>query len=142
MSIAAEKKMMDLMEYLVLSEVTEKKFPEGMSLTQEQAEILHAAMGLVTEAGEIMDAVKKHLIYGKPFDWTNLNEELGDQYWYLAIAHRHLLRKQGVLPSDTMVTNIDKLKERYPEGYKDADALVRNLEAERQILEDGLNGNS
>ena len=47
--------------------------------------ILHAAMGVSTEAGEVLDAVKKHVFYGKKLDETNLFEEVGDIFWYLAI---------------------------------------------------------
>ena len=47
--------------------------------------IEHAAMGMVTEAAELMDAVKKSKIYGRPIDRVNLVEEAGDIMWYLAI---------------------------------------------------------
>ena len=34
--------------------------------------VLHSALGLSTEAGEILDAVKKHVYYGKELDKVNL----------------------------------------------------------------------
>jgi len=46
----------------------------------------HAAMGLVTEAGELVDALKKHKRYGREFDLLNFCEELGDVAWYTALA--------------------------------------------------------
>jgi NTP pyrophosphatase (non-canonical NTP hydrolase) len=46
----------------------------------------HAAMGLVTESGELVDALKKHKRYGREFDMLNFCEELGDVAWYTALA--------------------------------------------------------
>lgn len=48
---------------------------------QEQQE--HAAMGIVGEIGELVDAIKKHTIYGKPLDVTNVAEEVQDCFWYV-----------------------------------------------------------
>jgi len=91
----------------------------------------HAAMGLVTEAGEFTDALKKHIWYGKPQDETNLKEEIGDLLWYLAIAC-------DALSTDfetEMERNINKLRARYPEKFCDVKAIDRDLDAERAILE-------
>lgn len=46
-------------------------------------DIVHACMGIVTEVGEIVDCFKRHVIYGKPLDLVNLEEEIGDAFWYL-----------------------------------------------------------
>jgi len=46
----------------------------------------HAAMGLVTDVGELVDALKKHKRYGREFDLLNFCEELGDVAWYAALA--------------------------------------------------------
>lgn len=51
-------------------------------LTQEQ-NLRHAAILLVSEAGEIADAIKAFAIYGKPLDKVNLVEEVGDLLWGL-----------------------------------------------------------
>lgn len=48
----------------------------------------HAALGLLSEAGEICDALKAHQIYGKPLDITNIKEEVGDALWFSALAAR------------------------------------------------------
>jgi hypothetical protein len=44
----------------------------------------HHLMGLMTELGELADALKRHYIYGKPLDQVNFTEEVGDVLWYLA----------------------------------------------------------
>jgi hypothetical protein len=47
--------------------------------------IMHANIGILTEVGEILDSVKKSIFYGKEYDFVNLQEEVGDIMWYLAI---------------------------------------------------------
>lgn len=51
-------------------------------LTQEQ-NLKHAAILMISEAGEIADAIKAFAIYGKPLDNVNLVEEVGDLLWGL-----------------------------------------------------------
>ena len=96
-------------------------------------DLLHASMGLVTEAGEFQDMLKKHVFYGKPLDEVNLKEEIGDVLWYCAIA----LEALGTDFESVMQTNIDKLKARYPEKFTEEKAENRNLNKEREILENG-----
>src|SRR5688572_3169372 len=71
--------------------------------------LLHGAIGLATEAGEIQDALKKHVFYGKPLDLVNIAEEMGDLFWYLAILSDTI----GEPFQKIMETNIAKLKARY-----------------------------
>lgn len=93
--------------------------------------LLHAGLGLSTESGEFLDALKKHIFYGKPLDHTNLLEEVGDLLWYCAIALDTL---GGDFPS-VMEQNIAKLRARFPTKFSEDAALTRNLAAERSILE-------
>lgn len=95
--------------------------------------LLHAALGLATEAGEILDTVKKHLFYGKPLDFTNLEEEGGDVMWYLGILADVLEHKDF---ATMMGRNNAKLTLRFGEKEFSAEkALNRNLDGEREILE-------
>lgn len=50
------------------------------------ARLLHAALGCAGECGEIINAVKKTWIYGKPLDVENVIEECGDILFYLQAA--------------------------------------------------------
>jgi len=93
--------------------------------------LLHAGIGLSTEAGEFLDALKKHIFYGKKLDRINLKEEMGDLFWYLAIACDEL----GVEFESLMETNIAKLKARYGERFSEHKAENRDLDTERTILE-------
>jgi NTP pyrophosphatase (non-canonical NTP hydrolase) len=100
-------------------------------MREEVIRILHASMGLSTEAGELLDAMKKHIFYGKKLDMVNLQEELGDIFWYAA----QLADAAGFTFEDTMEKNIAKLKARYPDRFTEKDAVNRNLDVERKILE-------
>jgi NTP pyrophosphatase (non-canonical NTP hydrolase) len=94
--------------------------------------LLHAALGMVTEAGEFADVVKKYLFYGKEIDTINLMEELGDQLWYISIAMDVL----GVSFEEIMQQNHNKLFNRYSKGFSEKEANNRDLDKERKILED------
>lgn len=93
--------------------------------------LLHAGIGISTEAGEFLDALKKHIFYGKELDRVNLAEELGDLFWYMAIVGDEL----GIKFEDVMDRNITKLKARYGEKFSEEKAENRDLDSERKILE-------
>lgn len=94
-------------------------------------DIIHAGLGLATEAGEFLDVLKKKHAYSKPIDTVNLREEVGDLLWYCALACRGL----DTTLEAVAATNIAKLRARYPEKFTEEAALNRNLTTERQILE-------
>ena len=83
--------------------------------------LVHAAMGIAGEAGEVVDAVKKHWVYGKPLDTENVLEECGDILFYVSAC----LNLCGYSLNDAMTHNMDKLNKRYPLGYTDAAAITR-----------------
>jgi len=93
--------------------------------------LLHGAIGANTEAGELLDAVKRFLFYGKEIDRVNVIEEVGDLCWYMAVT----LEAVGSDFDEAMQRNIDKLRTRFPEGFEADKALNRDLDAERETLE-------
>lgn len=98
------------------------------SLTPAKVDLWHAATGIVTEAGEFMNAVKTHVIYGKPLDSANVREEFGDMEFYLEQARTNLLVMMSRI--DTLWGNFDKLKERYKGlKYSDTAAIAREDKA-------------
>lgn len=94
-------------------------------------DLLHATMGMSTEANELVDQMKKVIFYGKPMDTANIVEELGDVLFYVAIVCREL----NVSMERIGEINIAKLKKRYPDAFSEENALNRDLDAERKILE-------
>ena len=74
------------------------------------ARAIHACLGLASETGEIADALKKHIVYGKELDLINLLEESGDLMWYQAL----LLTAIKKTMEEVMEKNMAKLKLRFP----------------------------
>jgi|SRR6185295_247598 len=96
--------------------------------------LLHASMGLVTEAAELMDALKKYIFYGKELDLVNIKEEIGDSQWYTAIA----LDELGNSYEEIWAAVIKKLQARYKGKFNEEGAINRDLVNERSILEQDL----
>lgn len=75
--------------------------------------LINGVMGLCGESGEAIDIVKKWLAQGHDLDKDALARELGDIAWYLAETAYAL-----ALPLDAVFqSNLDKLAQRYPEGF-------------------------
>jgi NTP pyrophosphatase (non-canonical NTP hydrolase) len=95
-------------------------------------DILHAALGVYTEATEMLEAILEAM-KGNGFDKVNAAEELGDAEWYMAMMYRAL----GETPENVKSVNIEKLRHRYPDKFTSFNAIDRDLDTERNILEDG-----
>lgn len=95
-----------------------------------QVQVIHAILGIFTEGTELLEALDRFLA-GNELDATNVKEEIGDQFWYTAI----LCRLFGFSFEDAQVQNIAKLFARFPDKFSESAAQVRDLGAERQILE-------
>lgn len=91
------------------------------NLTATNAHLIHMAIGISGEAGELLDAVKKAVIYNKPLDIDNVIEELGDLEFYMA-GVRYAIDMQR---SEVVYRNIAKLEKRYASGYSDKAAQER-----------------
>ena len=120
MALTIFKEFMDNKTYVELSDRTCKHI-ETMTLDAKKYDLMHATLGIAGESGEIVDAVKKSIIYGKELDIVNMREEIGDILWYIALACRTLEFNLD----DIMQENIDKLAKRYPEKYTDTHASLR-----------------
>ena len=94
-------------------------------------DMIHSALGIFTEAAEFLDAILRSTFAGESFDPTNAIEELGDIEWYMAVMRQKL----HVSQERVQRINIAKLRARYPDKFESEDALDRNLEHERSVLE-------
>ena len=83
--------------------------------------LINGVMGLCGEAGEAIDVVKKHLHQGHELDREKLIKELGDIAWYLAETAYAL----DVSLEKVFRANIEKLKNRYPEGFDTEKSINR-----------------
>lgn len=84
------------------------------SVSDNSSLILNGALGLAGESGEVVDHIKKVLFQGHELDKEHLVEELGDICWYLAISSKGL----GYDLETIFKMNVDKLIERYPDGFE------------------------
>ena len=83
--------------------------------------LINSVMGLCGESGEAIDIVKKWMAHGHELDKAHLAKELGDIAWYLAEAATAL----DMDLEDILQMNIEKLKNRYPEGFSSEKSLLR-----------------
>ena len=84
--------------------------------------LINGVMGLCGESGEAIDIVKKHLAQGHPLDREKLIKELGDIAWYLAETATAL----DVSLEEVLERNIQKLRQRYPQGFETAKSIHRS----------------
>jgi NTP pyrophosphatase (non-canonical NTP hydrolase) len=89
-------------------------------LTPQKADYLHMAVGVAGEAGELLDAIKKHAIYGKDLDRENVIEELGDIEFYVG----RIRQLVGVSRDEVLRFNVAKLATRYA-GLKYSDKAAQ-----------------
>ena len=75
--------------------------------------VLNACLGLSGEVGELNDMVKKVIFHEKELDEIHLMKELGDVMWYVAM----FCSSMGWNLDEILQMNIEKLKNRYPEGF-------------------------
>lgn len=99
----------------------------------DKINLLHAIVGLASEQGEIINAIRGNFIVGArtPLDNVNFHEEIGDMEWYTAFA---LAATEGKM-EDIWARNIQKLEFRHQKRGVVDDGANRDLTAERHILE-------
>lgn len=79
------------------------------------------ALGLVSEAGEVGDIIKKEIFHGHPQDRDAVKNELGDVFHYAA----GLATMYGLTLQEILEGNVDKLRRRFPSGFSTADSIKR-----------------
>lgn len=84
--------------------------------------IRHGLFGLCAETGEVLGLFQKHY-QGHDLKSDKLKKELGDVCWMVA----ELCTAHGWSMEDIMNLNIEKLEERYPDGF-DPDKSVHRKE--------------
>ena len=94
-------------------------------------DLIHAALLITSEAGEIADVIKKHYAYGRPLDTIHLIEEVGDCVWGINL----LLKTIGVEWSEVLDVNIAKLEARYPDlRFNDQHSVNRDKVREEAAI--------
>jgi NTP pyrophosphatase (non-canonical NTP hydrolase) len=112
-------------------EIVQENFNLNNNISEEQIRLLHAVLGIVTEAQEMIDQIM-NLWKNKSIDKINLFEENGDIFWYQAV----MADVCGKSFDELMEKNIKKLRARYGEKFTTDKAINRDLDLERKILEE------
>ena len=86
-----------------------------------QRRLVIAALGLAGEAGEFANMVKKLTAHGHEIAPETLADELGDVMWYVAEAATAI----GIHLGEIAQGNVDKLRNRYPEGFSEERSINR-----------------
>ena len=79
------------------------------------------SMGLCGESGEVTDELKKVIYHGHDLDVDKIAKELGDVLHYVAGIATFL----ELDLSDIAQDNLDKLSERYPDGFSEENSRNR-----------------
>lgn len=86
-------------------------------------ELKNYAMGLVGEAAECSEHIKKNAYHGHVLNRDGLKEELGDVLFYAA----NLARVLGYTLEEIALHNNEKLLKRYPQGFDKGHSVNRTI---------------
>ena len=76
--------------------------------------LLDAAAGLAEESGEVLGLVRKHVFQSRPLDLAELEKELGDALWCLAMT----AKAAGLSLERVAASNVSKLEHRHPDRVR------------------------
>lgn len=109
---------------------------DRMTASKEIVDIDHGITGIHTEGGELADAFKRYKYYGTELDYVNIKEEVGDLLWYVQL----LAKACNFTMEEAMDMNEAKLRKRFGDKFTEEQAIHRDLDTEREILEGELSG--
>lgn len=90
--------------------------------------MLHAIIGIVTEAGELLEMLIDKKVSEIPHKFT---DECGDLLWYIAMG----IRETGSTFEEVMDKNINKLRVRFPDKFDGQLAIHKNDDAESLVFQ-------
>jgi NTP pyrophosphatase (non-canonical NTP hydrolase) len=108
------------MDFNTYQQLAERTASRGENDT-DQTRYANFGLGIAGEAGEVADLIKKHVFHGHELDKDKLTKELGDVMWYIAT----IANTAGISLSEVAERNIEKLRQRYPEGFSTERSINR-----------------
>lgn len=104
-----------LKEYL---EFVEERRNKNVSVGLE---VVNYSMGLVGEAAEVSELVKKWYFHKHTVNVDELAEELGDVlFYFMALSKMFDIDLEEIIKN-----NMNKLSKRYPKGFNSEDSIKR-----------------
>lgn len=104
-------------------ELYQKKSLRTMKI--DDSTVQHCCLGISGEAGEVIDLIKKSIYYNKTLDRAKVTEELGDLMFYIV----NLASALDIRMDTVLRMNVDKLYERFPNGFSKKEAIERKDES-------------
>lgn len=98
--------------------------PDTLSGESLLGDILHSAVGISGEAGELLDHIKKVVWQRHDLDCNYIVKELGDILFYLM----SMCNCVGTDIDEVCRLNIEKLTKRYPDGVFDKERSIHRNE--------------
>lgn len=98
-------------------------------------DILHSAVGISGEAGELLDHMKKAVWQDHKLDFDYMTLELGDILFYLTSMCNCI----GTDIDEVRKLNIEKLTKRYPDGKFDKERSINRDDGKEYGKEYGHN---
>lgn len=94
---------------------------------------IHSILGIATESVELVQNLRQALVNNTELDYVNVIEEFGDIFWYMHIPFIYGVINPDINP--VLRKNLLKLYKRFGDKFEQDNAINRDLEAERKILE-------
>jgi NTP pyrophosphatase (non-canonical NTP hydrolase) len=88
------------------------QFVRSMKVFPEKYAIVYPALGMMGEAGEVSEKIKKYLRGDRELDRPELVKEIGDVLWYITALADDL----GYTLGDVAAANVAKLSDRRDRG--------------------------
>lgn len=98
--------------------------PDTLSGESLSGDILHSAVGISGEAGELLDHTKKVIWQGHCLNPNYVIKELGDILFYF----QSMCNCVGTDIDEVRKLNIEKLTKRYPDGVFDKERSINRKE--------------
>jgi NTP pyrophosphatase (non-canonical NTP hydrolase) len=100
--------------------------------TKVDLRAVHGIIGIVTEAGGLAERLSRMLEADKVTgdDITNIREEIGDLFWYVALT----LSALSFRFVDLLIQNNKKLEARYGAKFSAEKAINRNTDIEQEAV--------
>jgi NTP pyrophosphatase (non-canonical NTP hydrolase) len=117
--------MMNTREF---EDVVNSRKSERFDLSKVSEDFIHGVIGLVGEAGEVSDILKKSVYKGGAIDPAKVTDECGDCLFYLSV----ILRSVGSSLDEAMIRNDKKLELRY--GKKFSTEKFLNIDKAKEAV--------
>ncbi len=132
--VNAIEELGDFTWYLAIASKSVNHNLEDLPKPTNYQDFDEASKRLSEMSSELLDLIKKAFFYGKEIDYNAVGMFLSG----INSVVEDLILICKTSRSQVYQINIDKLKARFPDKFTEERAINRDLDAERQVLEEGV----